>query len=74
MSICIFVGQMLAEPLWCVQMGLIPRWGCLWMAFPSVSVPFFVSAFPLDRNNSGLKILRWVGCPIAAHRENNNID
>jgi hypothetical protein len=32
------------------------------MAFPSVSAHFFfVSAFPLDKNNYGLKILRWVG-------------
>ena len=39
------------------------------MAFPLVSiffilVPVFVPAFPLDRNNSGLKFLRWVGGPI----------
>ena len=25
----------------------------------------FVPAFPLDRNNSGLKFLRWVGVPIS---------
>jgi hypothetical protein len=31
------------------------------MTFPSVSVPFFVPVFPLDRNIAGLKILRWVG-------------
>jgi hypothetical protein len=31
------------------------------MAFPSVSAPLFVHAFHLDRNNSGLKFLRWVG-------------
>jgi hypothetical protein len=43
--------------------GWIPRWGSLWMTFPSVSVLLFVPAFPLDRNNSGLKFLRWVGCP-----------
>ena len=41
-------------------MGWIPKWGCLWMAFPSVSVPFFVHVFPLDRYVSGLKNLRWV--------------
>lgn len=34
------------------------------MAFSPVSVPFFVPAFPLDRNISGLKILKWVGGPI----------
>jgi hypothetical protein len=33
------------------------------MAFPSIFFPFFVSAFLLDRNNSGLKILRWMGGP-----------
>ena len=32
----------------------------LWM----VSAPFFVPVFPLDRNNSGLKFLIWVGGPI----------
>jgi hypothetical protein len=26
-------------------MGWIPRWGSLWMAFPSVSAPHFVSLF-----------------------------
>lgn len=31
------------------------------MAFPSVSVPFFVPVFPLYRNISGLKILWCVG-------------
>jgi hypothetical protein len=34
------------------------------MVFPSVSAPLFVLAFPLDRSNSGLKFLRWVGGPI----------
>jgi hypothetical protein len=34
------------------------------VAFPSVSAPFSVPAFPLDKNNSGLKILRRVGGPI----------
>jgi hypothetical protein len=34
------------------------------MAFPSVSAPFFVPVFPLDRNSYGLKFLRWVGSPI----------
>ena len=24
-----------------MQMGWISRWGCLWMAFPSVSAPYF---------------------------------
>jgi hypothetical protein len=54
---------------WCLQMGCIPRWDSLWMAFPSVSAPFFVPAFPLDRSNSGLIIfLRWVGGPIPQPR------
>ena len=48
---------------WCLKMGWIPRWGSLWMAISSVSDPFFVPAFPLERNHSGLKILRWVGGP-----------
>ena len=34
------------------------------MAFPSVSAPLFVPAFPFDRRNSGLIFLRWVGGPI----------
>jgi hypothetical protein len=33
----------------------IPRWGSLWMAFPSVFAPLFVPVFPLDRSNSGIK-------------------
>ena len=40
--------------VWCLQMGWIPMWGSLWMAFPSVSALLFVPAFPLDRNHSGL--------------------
>jgi len=35
-------------------------WGSFWMAFPLVSAPLFVPAFPLDKNNSGLIFLRWV--------------
>ena len=30
----------------CLIMGWIPRWGSLWMAFPSVSPPHVVSVFP----------------------------
>ena len=32
--------------VWCLYMGWIPRWGSLWVAFPSVSAPHFVSIFP----------------------------
>jgi hypothetical protein len=32
---------------WCLYMGWILMWGSLWMAFPSVSAPHFVSIFPL---------------------------
>ena len=41
---------------WYLQM----RWGGA-VSLPSVSVPFFVSIFPLDRNISGLKFLRCMG-------------
>jgi hypothetical protein len=34
------------------------------MAFPLVYPPFLVPVFSLDRNNSGLILLRWVGGPI----------
>jgi hypothetical protein len=34
------------------------------MAFSSVSAPFFVPASSLNRNNSGLKIYRWINGPI----------
>ena len=44
----------------CLQMGWIHRWGSLWMAFPSVSAPLFVPAFPFKRRNSGVIFLRWV--------------
>ena len=36
--------------VWCLCMGWIPRWGSLWMAFPSVNASHFVSVFPLDRS------------------------
>jgi hypothetical protein len=39
----------------------IPNLGNLWMAFPSVSVPLFVPVFFLDRSDSVLIFLRWVG-------------
>ena len=32
--------------VWWLYMEWIPRRGCLWMAFPSVSAPHFVSIFP----------------------------
>jgi hypothetical protein len=47
--------------VWCLQMGCIPWWGGLWVAFPSVSAPLFVPFFPLDRSNSGLIFLRLEG-------------
>ena len=45
-----------------------PGGGCLWMAFPLVSVLLFVPVFPLDRSNFGLKFWRWVGGPIPQPR------
>jgi hypothetical protein len=45
--------------VWCLQKGWIPRWGHLWMAFPSISVPLFVPALSFDRGNSVLIFLRW---------------
>jgi hypothetical protein len=32
--------------VWWLYMGWIPRWGSLWMIFPSVSAPHFVSVSP----------------------------
>ena len=32
--------------VWCLYMGWIPRWDSLWMAFPSVTAPYFVFVFP----------------------------
>jgi hypothetical protein len=49
---------------WCLEMGWIPRWGSLCMAFPSVSDSLFVPAFPLHKSNSGLIFLTWVDGPI----------
>ena len=48
-GICNSVG------VWQLYVGWIPRWGSLWMAFPSVSAPLFVPVFPLDRRHSELK-------------------
>ena len=47
--------------VWCLQIGWAPRWGSLWIAFPSDSTPLFVHVFPFDRRNSELLFLRWVG-------------
>jgi hypothetical protein len=49
--------------VWCLQMGWIPRWNSLWMAFPSTSGPFFVPVFPLARNISKSKFLSSLGGP-----------
>uniref|UniRef100_A0A0V1KHN4 Uncharacterized protein n=1 Tax=Trichinella nativa TaxID=6335 RepID=A0A0V1KHN4_9BILA len=40
-------------------MGWIPRWGSLWMAFPSVSAPHFVSVTP-SMVSCVLLIVSWV--------------
>jgi hypothetical protein len=56
-----FLGISNSVWVWCLNVGWIPRWGSLWMAFPSVSVPLFVPVFPLDWSNSELKFWRWVG-------------
>ena len=45
--------------VWCLQIGWIHRWDCLWMAFPSVSILLFVPVIPLDRSNFGLIFFRW---------------
>jgi len=41
------------------------RWDSLWMVFPSVSSPFFISVLLFDKSNSGLIFLRWAGGPIS---------
>jgi hypothetical protein len=50
--------------VWCLGMGWIQRLGGLWIAFRSISAPFFDPEFPLVRNNTWLKFLRLVGGPI----------
>ena len=42
---------------WWLFMGWIPRWGSLWMAFPSVSAPHFVSVTPFMGLKKGNKII-----------------
>ena len=32
--------------VWYLFMGWIPRWGSLWISFPSISAPSFASVFP----------------------------
>lgn len=58
-----FLATAIMLGVWCVQIVWIPRWDNLWMAFCSGFAPFTVPAFPLDRKNSGLKILRLVDGP-----------
>jgi len=36
-----FLGICNTVWVWCLYMGCIPRWGSLWMTFPSVSAPHF---------------------------------
>jgi hypothetical protein len=49
--------------VWCLYVGWISRWGSLWIAFPSVSAPYLVPAFPLEP--FWLRIWRWVGSQIS---------
>ena len=72
-SICICIGQALAETLrrqlyqapaskklllsasvwvWWLHVGWIPKWDRFWISFSSVSVPLFVTVFPLDRSKT----------------------
>jgi hypothetical protein len=53
--------------VWCLHVEWISKWSSLWMAFPSVSVPLFVTVFSLDKSSSWLKFWRWVGGPIPHH-------
>jgi hypothetical protein len=58
-----FLASSIVSGFGCLYIGWIHKWSNLWMAFLSVSVPHFVSVFPLDRSNSGLKILEMSGGP-----------
>jgi hypothetical protein len=58
-----FLASSIVSAFGSLHMGWIPRWGSLWVAFPSISAPLFVPVFPLDRRNSGLKFFRCVGDP-----------
>jgi len=40
------VGIPNSDWVWWLHVGWIPMWGSLWMTFPSVSAPHFVSIFP----------------------------
>ena len=31
--------------VWCLYMGWIPMWGCLWMVYASISALYFISIF-----------------------------
>ena len=42
------VGIHNSDWVWWLSMGLIPSWGSLWMAFPSVSTPNFVPVCSCD--------------------------
>ena len=37
------IGMHTSVWIWWLYMGCIPKWGSLWMVFPSVSVPHFIS-------------------------------
>jgi hypothetical protein len=51
--------------VWCLYKGRMPRWGHLWMAFPSISASHYVFVFSLDRSNSGFKKSQMDGWPHA---------
>ena len=39
--------------VWWLNMTWIPRWSSLWMPFPPISAPLFVTVYPLDMSESG---------------------
>jgi hypothetical protein len=49
--------------VWCLE-WMDSKVGDLYVAFPSVSAPFFIFAFPLVRRNSGLEFLRLMISPV----------
>ena len=63
-----FLGISNSDWVWWLQMGWIPRWGPLWVAYPSVSALLFVPAFSLDR--SILTKSHWV-VHVNIHSEKN---
>jgi hypothetical protein len=55
--------------VWCLCLGWIPKWGGLWVAFLSVSAPYFCPCISFRQEQFWVKIFEMSGHPHASTRD-----